>query len=385
MRKKIIAIFVFFLLLVTIQPVLPTHSQSETDKLRELAEKISEYERQIKDLQSKSTSLTNQIAQFDAQIRLTELKIDQTEEQITLLTGRIDQLSLSLNNLNNAYNSRVVETYKLGRVGESPLTYVLGGNIDQALSRYHYLKRIQEADQTLLGRLTKANDTYKSQKNELETLQEELEVQKGKLDGQKIAKAQLLTVTKNDEKKYQSLLAASRAEFEAIQAIISGKGDETEVGDIQEGQKVAAIIQGASCNSSAAHLHFIVAKGNQTQNPFSYLKPGIEHNNCTGGGECSGADPFNPSGSWNWPIAPTVRYNQGYGRTWAVANTWVGRIYSQHNGIDINSTSSPEVKAVRPGKLFRGSYTGSGGCRLRYVRVDHSDSDLDTYYLHINY
>jgi len=40
---------------------------------------------------------------------------------------------------------------------------------------------------------------------------------------------------------------------------------------------------------------------------------------------------------------------------------------------------------VRSGTLFRGSYTGWNGCKLRYVRVDNDDSNLDTFYLHINY
>ena len=52
---------------------------------------------------------------------------------------------------------------------------------------------------------------------------------------------------------------------------------------------------------------------------------------------------------------------------------------------DMNNDLSLDVKAVRSGTLYRGSYSGSGSCQLRYVRVDHDDSDLDTLYLHINY
>ncbi len=350
-----------------------------------LERQIAEYEQQVKTLQAKATTLNNQIAQFNAQIRLTELKIAQTEEQASLLAGRMTQLADSLSKLSNAFESRVVETYKLSRVGDTPFSLFLSGRVNQALSTYHYLKQIQQADHGLIGRLAKANETYKQQKQELEKLQKDLAVQKSNLDQQRKAKNQLLSVTQNDEKKYQQLLASSRAEYEAIQAIIAGKGSETEVGKVSEGQKIASIIQGASCNSSAAHLHFIVAKGKIAENPFGYLKPGIDAQNCSGPGDCSAGDPFNPTGSWNWPIAPTIRFSQGFGRTWAVANTWVGRVYSQHNGIDINSTTSSDVKAVKAGVLYQGSYTGGGGCRLRYVRVHHDGSDIDTFYLHINY
>jgi murein DD-endopeptidase MepM/ murein hydrolase activator NlpD len=71
---------------------------------------------------------------------------------------------------------------------------------------------------------------------------------------------------------------------------------------------------------------------------------------------------------------------QGYGNTWAVKNTWVGRIYNFHNGIDIIG-SSTEVKAVADGTLYRGSY--SVGCPLLYVKLAHKDSNITTLYLHV--
>ena len=202
----------------------------------------------------------------------------------------------------------------------------------------------------------------------------------------KAAKAILLEQTRSDEKKYQQLLSSARAEFEAIQAIIAGKGTEEEVGKVSQGARIATVIQGPSCNSSGPHVHFIVRQGTSTQNPFSYLRAGVDYENCSGS-SCGSADgdSFNPGGSWDWPVNPKIKYSQGYGSTWAVRNTWVGRVYQFHNGIDINGVSSSEVKAVRSGVLFRGSYSGSSGCRLRYVRVDHDDSDIDTLYLHINY
>lgn len=360
-------------------------AESDSDRLQNLNKQIEEYQRQLKTLQSQAQTLSNQIAQFDAQIKVSELKIDQTQSQILLLGGRIDQLQLSLTNLSDAFASRAVETYRLSRMNNLGVLLFTANNLGDAVTRYHYLQKIQEADRTLLSRLQTVQNTYKQQKGELEELEKLLNEQKAGLDKQKIAKASLLTVTKNDEKKYQQLLAAARAEFEAIQAIIAGKGEETEVGQVSEGQKIASIIQGPSCNSSGAHLHFIVSKNGTTENPFSHLRSGVDYQNCSGPGECSEGDPFNPSGSWNWPINPKIKYNQGYGRTWAVQNTWTGKIYQFHNGIDINSSGSSEVKAVRSGKLYRGSYAGSAGCKLRYVRVDHNDSDIDTFYLHIDY
>lgn len=365
--------------------ISPVRAEPDQAKLDELSRQIEEYTAQIARLQSQAATLSNEVAQFDARIHLMELKIDQTQGQISLLGGRIDQLSVSLENLSTAFNSRVSETYKLARIEDSPILLLAADNVGEAVSKFHYLKRIQEADKKLIDRLDSAKTTYTEQKSELEELEKTLEEQKAELDAQKAAKANLLAITRNDERRYQELLSAARAEFEAIQAIIAGRGDETEVGHVSTGDRIASIIQGPSCNSSGAHLHFIVSRNGVTENPFGFLKPGVDYRNCSGPGECSAGDSFNPSGTWDWPINPPIKYSQGYGSTWAVQNSWVGRIYSFHNGIDINSDSSPEVKAVQPGTLYRGSFAGASGCRLRYVRVKHDVGNIDTYYLHINY
>ena len=382
--KKILTVLIIFSLLFLVLKVVK--AETEQEKLERLSQEITKYESEISKLKSQASTLSNQVAQYDAQIRLTSLKILQTEEKILLLGGRIDQLEVSLQSLSKAFANRVVYTYKMARLGEPYLILASSPDLSGAVSSFYYLKRIQSADRDLLVRLEKAQASYEEEKDDQVRLQSELEEQKKVLGAQKAAKANLLQETRNDEKKYQQLLAQIKAEYEAIQAIISGKGSEEEVGKVTQGARIASIIQGPSCNSSGSHVHFIVSQNGSTQNPFNYLKGGIDYENCSGSycGSSDG-DPFNPSGSWDWLISPKVKYSQGYGSTWATRNTWVGNIYNFHNGIDISSNSSNEVKAVSNGTLYRGSYGASSGCRLRYVRLDHDDSDLDTFYLHINY
>ncbi len=392
MKKAVTLLFLFCFTISSIFFFFPGNSsleisaETQEEKMERLSKEIEQYESEIKRLSSQASTLSNQIAQYDAQIRLTSLKIAETEEKIFLLGGRIDQLEKSLHSLTNAFTNRVVHTYKMSKISSPYLLLVNANDLPGAVSSFHYLQRIQEADRDLLVRLEDAQVTYKTEKVDQEELQVTLEEQKSVLGAQKGAKAILLEETRNDEKKYQQLLAAAKSEFEAIQAIIAGKGEEEEVGSVSQGQRIASVIQGPSCNSSGEHLHFIVRQGNGTLNPFSHLKGGVDYENCSGS-SCgsSDGDPFNPSGSWDWPINPKIKFTQGYGSTWATRNTWVGRIYSFHNGIDIKSESSSEVRAAKSGTLYRGSYTGYNGCRLRYVRVDHDDSDLDTLYLHINY
>jgi len=361
-------------------------AETEEERMQRLTSEIEQYENEIGRLKSEATTLSNQIAQYDAQIYLTALKIAQTEEKISLLGGRIDQLETSLNSLSNAFQSRVVRTYKMSRVKEPYLLLMLSSHLDSFVSSFHYLAKIQQSDHDLLLRLESAQSDYEVEKKDQEQLQDELESQRKVLGAQKAAKSNLLSQTKNDEKRFQELLAQARSEFEAIQAIIAGKGDEEEVRHVSQGETIASVIAGPSCNSSGEHLHFMVSAQETTQNPFNYLKGGIAFVNCSGTNCGSGdGDSFSPGGSWDWPINPEITFTQGYGSTWAIRNTWIGRIYSFHNGIDILSDSSRDVRAVQSGTLFRGSYTGYNGCRLRYVRVDHDDSNLNTFYLHINY
>lgn len=352
-------------------------AQSNEDKLAELNKQIEEYQNEINRLQSQANTLSNQIAQFDAQIQITQLKIEQTKEKILLLGGRIDQLEDSLGSLSDAFSSRAVETYKMTRFGDSLFFLLSSHDLSDAVSRYQYLKTIQEADRGLLVRLQKAQNSYVAEKTDQEELHTELEDQQQVLGAQKTAKATLLTSTKNDEAKYQQLLAKARAEIEAISAIIAGKGQENEVGGVSTGERVASIIPGASACSSGGHLHLEVVKGGAHNNPAGFLSPkGVIWDNSPDG-------PITFTGSWPWPLNDPIRVTQGYGMTYYAATL---KYYggAPHTGIDmVNNNNDSTVKAVQSGTLYRGAI-GCGGGTLRYVRVAQSEG-IDTYYLHVNY
>jgi len=354
-------------------------------------EKIKEYEGKVSELQGKAKTLSSEIAVMDNQIKLTEYRIEANKEQILSLEADIDttnkkigKLEESLDELTKVLLNRIIATYEVGTI--QPFNILLSSsNISNFFTRLNYLKIAQTHDKRLIYETEQAKIDYANQKEifedkkkKIEALKRELEVYTAELEQNKLIRKDLLNATQNDERKYQQLLARARAEYEAILGIVAGKGTEVKVGHISEGQRIATMITGTSCNSSGTHLHFMVTKNGNTENPFNYLKD-IEHKNCSGGGDCNPADPFNPSGSWNWPLDAPIIFNQGYGSTWAIANTWVRRIYTFHNGIDISS-SSTTVKAVKEGTLYKGSY--SVGCALGYVRVDHGEG-METYYLHV--
>ncbi len=385
-------IVVFFLIYSPSVFAQNATSSAATD----LQKKIQELENKVSTLKNEAKTLSSQISVMDNQINLTEYRIKLTQEQIAELNEdisiaeeKVSTLDKSVSTITKTLLNRIAETYKIGNV--QPVQLLLSSqNFNDFVHQINYVRIVQANDRKLIYNTVQAKSDYTNQKDILEgkkrqvlSLQIQLEGYTTQLEQDKSAKALMLQTTKNDEKKYQELLASARAEYMAIQGIVSGNGSETAGGRVQQGEKVASIIPSSSCNSSGAHLHFIVSQNGSTLNPFSYLK-GIEINNCSGS-SCgsSDGDSTNASGSWEWPISTPITMNQGYGETWAVRNTWAGQVYRSHNGIDITS-SSYEVRAVQSGDLFRGSYAGSGGCRLPYVRVKH-DNGLDTFYLHVNY
>lgn len=185
---------------------------------------IKQYSDQIIQLQGQAKTLKNQIAQFDAQIKLTALKIADTENKIALLGGRIDQLEVSLNSLTQAFSGRARETYKMSRFENNFLFILSASDVNDAVSRFHYLEKVQEEDTSLLQRLTEAQTTYKGEKTDQETLQSQLESQKASLNAQKTAKNNLLKATQNNEVKYQSLLSQAQAQLAAFRSFVSSKG-----------------------------------------------------------------------------------------------------------------------------------------------------------------
>jgi peptidoglycan hydrolase CwlO-like protein len=344
------------------------------------------------DLHNSAKTLSNEIKILDIQTFQTQLKISQTEQSITTLqqeiaslTDQIGKLDISLNDLTAVYIKQVNQNYRLNK--KVPfLSILLSGNFNFFFEQYKYLSRIQGSIQNTLLEMETTRTNMDSQKQiksekqkELTKLEANLQNQRKDLNNQKTAKLTLLAVTKNDEARYQSMLKQAQDELEAIERILVGSGSEEEVRQVSKGEKIASVIQGASCSSSGTHLHFMVKTGNIAQNPFSQLKSGVSYQDNSNG------DAFNPSGSWDWPIKEKIDFNQGYGKTWSISHTWVGRIYSFHNGIDIASNSSPEVYSSHSGKLYRGKIN-AGSCTLKYVRVqDSSNQDLSTLYLHVNY
>jgi peptidoglycan hydrolase CwlO-like protein len=355
-------------------------------------EKIACWEDKIDDTQAKATTLTNTINLLNGQIALQQLQINQTlaeigqlESEIDELSERIEGLGYSLDRLGAVLIERVRTQYKQSR--SAPTLRLLGANtLSDLVAQAKYLLLAQRQTADTMERTENQRLAYDEQKTLKEEKQVQLDAKRATLQGQQATLEQqkkdqqfLLTQTKNDEARYQGELAKTLAELAAIQSIVAGKGSESEVKQVNQGDLIASIIPGASTCSTGAHLHFEVVKDGYHQNPANYLKStSIIWSNSPDGS-------FGFGGGWEWPLNDAARITQGYGMTYYAS---VYRAYggAPHTGIDMTSKSSGNytIKAVRPGTLYRGSIACGGGL-LRYVKVDHKDDAEDTFYLHVNY
>ena len=359
----------------------------------DLSKCIQFFEEKVTELSQQGKTLSSQIAVMTNQIQLTEARIGATKQEISDLvldidttTKKISHLQNSLNSLTEVLLNRIVATYETSRV--QPFEILLASNsFSNFFSRLNYLKIAQAHDKKLIYATQQAKNDYANQKEifenkkkKVESLKNQLEAYTAQLDQEKRGKQSLLEVTKNDEARYQSLLAQARAE----QAIVFGGGTETFIKDVNQGDAIGFIANHSASPgcSTGAHLHFEVHKGGTLQDPNSYLKQiSVSYSYCTKEGVCDYETygKISPSGDLPWPIDEPIKINQGYGSS----HTYAQRFYPNgtHMGIDMDSGGSSTVKAVKKGKLYAGKYSCTNG-PLYYAKVEHEEG-LITWYLHM--
>lgn len=361
-----------------------TNSGMSVDQLVEIQracqDKINSNREEQTTLKQVISTINSKINLAQGQINQTLVQISELEKEIGVLGGVLDKVNESIIDLSKIYQARVRESFRRSRV--SPIFQIFAtSNFGEFFTKVKYLETIKIKDQLILKELDSSRKDYDQRRQskvdkqkEIESLKVKLEEQKKTFAAQQKEKQNLLASTANDEKKFQALLAKAKAELQAIESIIAGKGSETEVKDVSPGEKIATIISGASACSTGTHLHFEVVDSGSHQSPASFLKnKDVQWDN-------SPDSPFSLTGSWEWPLNDKIRVTQGYGHT-AFSSRYAG---DKHTGIDMSSLSNLDVMAVRKGKLFRGSIACGGGT-LKYVHVKHSDDKLDTFYLHVNY
>ena len=256
LQRIILAVLFCFLILVSFFRIAtaqsPTPTPTSSKNQAEILRQIAETETKISDLQSQEKTLSSQISVIDNQIRLTELKIESTKQQISDLTldidtadKKIDKLEDSLDSLSNILINRIKETYIVGTT--SPFQVLLSsGSVEDFVKKANYLRIAQAHDKRLIYDTVQARNDYSNQKEifedkklKIEQLKAELENYNAQLDSDKEAKEQLLAITKNDEVKFQELLARLRADAASINIALGNIS--AKIGTVNKGDIIAGV------------------------------------------------------------------------------------------------------------------------------------------------
>ncbi|GIW63804.1 MAG: hypothetical protein KatS3mg091_606 [Patescibacteria group bacterium] len=214
-------------------PDLDVTNKSKT----ELTEIIESCQQKLKNIKNQINTLSSQINYMNTQIYITKLKINQTQEhiaktkeEIDLLENKIKDMDSNLTDLSKEFLLLTQEIYK---IQSKPLFVKLttADNFSDLLRQYKYLKTKIDQNHQLMINIQRTKLTYEDQvelrekkQEELNQLEQLLRQQETSLQEQQRSKQQLLELTKNDEKTYQSLLDKARQELASFRSFIQSVG-----------------------------------------------------------------------------------------------------------------------------------------------------------------
>jgi len=370
-------LFLLYPVPYTLYPLYAQSAEELTKQLQQKQEEIVKLEAQLSETRKQEKTLNQQIDIINGQNKVTELKIEETtlkieklKREIADLQGRITRISSSVDSLSEILLERIIKTYKYGGVNMLDLLFS-SNSFTETLERIKYIQVAQANDKKVLYQLQATKATYNDQKQdktnrqaEAEQLNKELESYKEQLIKQKADKEELLKITKNDEERFQGLIAQLKADADSIARAISNVG--LKIGPVSKGQVIGA--EGLTGCTSGPHLHFEVYE-----------------NAKVAGGRVNGSR-VNPHNYLdNGRLGPPM---QGYPGNTHISTEY-GEVYAlgSHTGLDIydNTSVGTPILAAESGTAYAIS---DSGCRIsgfdhgpaKGIVIDHGNGIVTLYW-----
>ena len=311
--------------------------QTQKQQLESLANKQKQYAQQIAAKQQEKNTLSSQLSLLADKAAQTELEIESTNISINKTNLEAQKISLDIIDTNatiEAQKDRIAKllrlVYKQDQVSSLEVL-LLNDSISEFLNHAKYLENANNELRQNLNqlqydkeRLDQAKINIDNKNKELNTLKQNLESNKSKLEYEQSLQANLLEETKQSEQAYQNLL--QEAKRQAAQA-------EAEISNIEN-----------------------TIRSKMAQKDKDRLN--------------------NSDSSIAWPISG--RYVTA---TFHDPDYPFRRIIGEHSGIDLRSPQGSPLYAAADGYVARVKFDGSTA--YAYIMIIHNDG-LSTVYGHVS-
>lgn len=205
--------------------------EAQRAKIDALTDKITEYTANIKGAQEEGATLKSQLRLIENQVGKTNYEISLKEEQAKEIELLIEQTGLQINQIEKQIEkekSQLADILRLiKRYEDKDYISVLlaNDNFSDFFDQLKYSTDLQNEMQHSLNRIKETNNKLIAEKSDLEKQKKDLskilnvlDDTKAKLTSQKQDKNQLISATKQSEKKYQALIASLKKEQAAANA-----------------------------------------------------------------------------------------------------------------------------------------------------------------------
>ena len=267
---------------------------------------------ELEDANAAVDQLAGEVAVLRNREAIVVAELRRVQHRLNTEKARLEELHQHLHRSLNVLRSRLVGIYRSGN--PDLLTVMLQSDgFDDLLSRYEYLRRIEEQDSDIVGRVR--------------TLR----------NGTRVT-VERVTEDRNEIEQKKAELVRTRVQLEAREAELAAARD----------AKAAALDE---VNSDIEQLEGDVS------DLQGQIQQQIQNASATPGVEPLQACPVQgASGGWIWPVNGTL--TSGFGYRW-------GRM---HEGIDIAVPEGTPIRAAKAGTVVIAAYTGGYG---NYTCVDH--------------